>query len=401
MATRRDSGGVVQFGAVGPGESPLFSDEQRAFVATVRRFAREQLDDPGIGARDATGEFWTEGWRRCASFGLCGLPGPEEFGGGGADRLTTAGAFDALGYGCSDGGLVFSLQAHLWTTVIPLWHYGNSDQQTAFLPKLCSGEWVGLHAITEPGAGSDAFALTTVARRDGDDFLLRGRKAFITNAPVADFFIIFARNPDSTGAFGISAFALEKGTPGLVVEAPTQKLGLRTSPMAEIVLEDVRVSRDAVVGREGRGAGIFLTSMLWERSLIMASTLGAIERSLEEATAYARERVQFGQRISEFQAVADKLVDARVTLDAARALLYETAVRYDLGETDIGPAAAAKLFAAETALSASLALLQVLGGYGYTRDFPFERRLRDAVGGRIYSGTSDMMRRVVARSMGL
>ena len=354
-----------------------------------------------MAARDESGEFWREGWRKCAAIGLCGLPAPEELGGGGADRLTTAGALDALGYGCSDGGLVFSIQAHLWTTVIPLWHYGTTDQQAAYLARLCSGELVGLHAITEPGSGSDAFSLTTVARRDGDDFVINGRKAFITNAPVADLFIIFARAPESQGAFGISAFIVEGGAPGLVVERPTQKLGLRTSPMAEIALEGVRVPRHALLGREGRGAQIFLTSMLWERSLIMASTLGAIERSIEEATAYARERVQFGQPISSFQAVSDRLVDARVTLDAARALLYETAVRYDRGEKDLGPAAAAKLFSSEVALSASLGLLQVLGGYGYTRDFPFERRLRDVVGGRIYSGTSDMMRRLVARSMAI
>jgi hypothetical protein len=386
---------------MGPGRSPLFSDEQRSFIETVERFARDQLDDPGIAARDASGEFWAEGWRRCATFGMCGLPAPEEFGGGGADRLTTAGALDALGSGCNDGGLVFSLQAHLWTTVVPLWHYGTPEQQAAYLPKLCSGEWIGLHAITEPGAGSDAFALTTVARKDGDDYVLRGRKAFITNAPVADLFVIFARSPETTGPFGITGFIMTKGTPGLVVERPTEKLGLRTSPMSEIALEDVRVPRSAILGREGRGAQIFNTSMMWERTLIMASTLGALERSLQEASAYARERVQFGKPIASFEAVSDRLVDARVTLDAARALLYETAKRYDDGEKDLAPAAAAKLFASETALNASLALLQVLGGYGYTRDFPFERRLRDAVGGRIYSGTSDLMRRNVARSMGL
>ena len=367
----------------------------------MRRFAQDQLADPDITRRDDSAEFWTEGWRRCGALGLCGLPAPEEYGGGGADRLTTAAALDALGYGCVDGGLVFSIQAHLWSSVIPLWHFGTSDQKAAYLPKLCRGEWVGLHAITEPGSGSDAFALTTIAHRTANGFVLRGRKSLITNAPIAGLFIIFARSPGSEGSLGISGFLVEDGTPGLVVERSTSKLGLRTSPMAEIVLEDVHVPREAVLGREGRGAQIFATSMVWERSMIMASTLGALDRSLEEALSYARERRQFGKPIGSFQAVSDKLVDTRVALDAARALLYETAWRYDHGEKDAAPAAAVKLFAAEVAVRSALALLQVHGGYGFTRDFPHERVLRDAIGGRLYSGTSEMMRRIVARSMGL
>ncbi|HEV2686412.1 MAG TPA: acyl-CoA dehydrogenase family protein [Actinomycetota bacterium] len=383
------------------GISPFLDEEQRTFADTIRRFAREQLDDPDIGRRDAAGEFWDEGWRRCGSMGLCGLPAPEKYGGGGADRVTTAAALDALGYGCSDGGLLFSLQAHLWSSVVPLWHFGSDEQKEQYLPKLCSGEWIGLHAMTEPESGSDAFALSTVAEPVEDGWVLRGRKSLITNAPHAKLFIIFARTPESGGPSGVSGFLLEAGAPGLSLGPPTEKLGLRTSPMADVILDDVQVGRSAILGREGRGSTIFATSMMWERALIMASVLGAIERALSEAVQYARERKQFGQPIGTFEAVSDRLVNTRVALDAARALLFENARRYDAGERGDGYAAATKLFAAETAVKAALALLQTLGGYGFTRDFPHERTLRDVIGSRFYSGTSDMMRRIVARNMGL
>lgn len=383
------------------GISPFLDEEQRAFAETIKRFAREQLDDPELRARDAKGEFWTEGWRRCGTVGLCGLPAPQQHGGSGADRVTTAAALDALGFGCPDGGLVFSLQAHLWSAVIPLWHFGTPEQQEKYLPKLCTGEWIGLHAMTEPGSGSDAFGLATVAKESGDGYVLNGHKSLITNAPHAKLFIIFARSPGSEGPLGVSAFLVEAGAPGLTVGPPTDKLGLRTSPMADVILEDVSVAGDSILGRKGRGANVFAMSMLWERSLIMSSTLGALERALDEAVTYARERKQFGSPIGSFEAVADRLVDTRVSLDAARALLYENAWRYDRGETGAGYAAATKLFAAETAVASALSLLQTHGGYGFTRDFPAERRLRDMIGGRLYSGSSDMMRRIIARSMGL
>jgi alkylation response protein AidB-like acyl-CoA dehydrogenase len=383
------------------GISPFLDEDQRTFADTIRRFAREQLDDPQIGRRDAAGEFWDEGWRRCGSAGLCGLPAPEKYGGGGADRVTTAAALDALGFGCTDGGLLFSLQAHLWSSVVPLWHFGSDEQKERYLPKLCSGEWIGLHAMTEPESGSDAFALSTIAKPTDDGWALSGRKSLITNAPHAKLLIIFARTPGSEGPSGVSGFLIEAGAPGLSIGPSTDKLGLRTSPMADVILDDVRVDRASILGREGRGSTIFATSMMWERSLIMSTVLGAIERSLAEAVLYARERKQFGRPIGSFEAVADRLVETRVSLDAARAMLYENARRYDAGERGDGYAAATKLFVAETAVKTALALLQTLGGYGFTRDFPHERMLRDVIGSRFYSGTSDMMRRIVARNMGL
>ena len=377
------------------------SGEQREFADSVRRFAEARLGDDAIQQRDHDGEFWTDGWRRCAELGLCGLPAPEEFGGSGADRVVTAAVLEALGYGCRDGGLVFSLSAHLWSAVVPLWQHGNADQQARYLGKLCRGECVGLHAMTEPDSGSDALALSTVARPDGDGFVLRGTKTFITNAPVAELFIVFGRAPGTSGPKGVTAFIVERGAEGLSAGRGLDKLGLRTSPMSELVLDDVRVGPDAVLGRQGRGALVFGTSMAWERTLIMAGALGAAYRALDDAIEYAKARHQFGQPIASFQAVADRLVNVRVRLDAARALLFESAWRFDHNEHDGATAAATKLVASEAVVESALQLLQVHGGSGYVRDVPIERHLRDVVGSRIYSGTSDMMRRIVARSMGL
>lgn len=366
--------------------SPLLDEERRGFVDEVRRFARDELADPGLPERDAAGEFWHEGWRRCAAMGLCGLPAPPEHGGSGADRVTTAAALEALGYGCADAGLAFSINAHLWSAVVPIWRHGSDDQRARYLRLLASGEWIGLHAMTEPDSGSDAFSLRTVAERDGDGHVLRGRKTLITNAPLARLYIVFARAPGTDGALGVSAFLVEAGADGVSATRPTEKMGLRTSPMADLVLDDVRVGPDAVLGQPGRGAQVFASSMEWERLLIMAAQLGALERTLDEVAADARRKSRSGG--SRPGGEHDGLVDARVGLAAARALLYETAWAYDHGETRAGPAAAVKLLASETVLRAAL-------------DLPDERRLRDAVGGRLYSGTSQLMRRIVARDLGL
>ncbi|HEV3229128.1 MAG TPA: acyl-CoA dehydrogenase family protein [Solirubrobacteraceae bacterium] len=384
-----------------PTHHPLLAEDRRPLVEEVRRLASEQLGDPRLPARDREGEFWREGWRRCAAIGLCGLPVPVELGGLGADRVTTAATLEVVGYECADAGLLFSLNAHLWSAVIPLWQFGSPAQRERYLTRLCRGDWIGLHAMTEPDSGSDAFSLATVARRDADGYVIRGRKTLITNASEASLFVVFARTPGSEGPLGVSPFLIEAGTKGLTVTSPIAKLGLRTSPLAEIVLDDVRVRSDGVLGREGRGARVFAASMQWERLLIMSCQLGALQRSLEEAVAHARRLRESGTPIVEIDAVSEKLVDVHIGLATARALMYETAWRYDQGSNGPGPAAAVKLVAAETTLRATLALLQVHGDQGYTGELPFERRLRDAIGGRLYSGTSELMRRIVARDMGL
>lgn len=373
--------------------------EQAEFYDSVHRFGRSLPDD--IREREPREEFSREAWDRIAEFGIHGLPVPEELGGGGADVVTTMLGLEALGYAYRDNGLVFSINAHMWTSEIPLWTFGTPDQQRRWLPQLCSGRSIGCHTITEPEAGSDAFGMRSTAQRVPDGFVLNGRKTFITNAPIADLFIVFAREGEGIGPFGISAFLVEAGTAGLVVGKPSEKMGLRTSPMADVYLEDCFVSESSMLGGSGHGGEIFQTSMRWERACIMASQVGVMRRTMEACVAYARQRRQFGKPIAKFESVADKIANMKIAVDAARALVLRVGWLMDNGRDAMTEAAVAKAFVSEASVRTHLDAVQIHGGYGYMSDFGVERDLRDAIGGTIYSGTSEIQRRVIARGLGL
>jgi hypothetical protein len=375
------------------------TSDQAAMFDEVLRFARSLPDDARERDRDAL--FSREGWDRCGAFGLLGLPAPEEHGGGGADVVQTMLALEALGYGCTDGGLIFAINVHLWTSVIPIWQHGSDDQRRRWLPGLCSGARIGCHAITEPDAGSDPFAMTTKARPVDGGFVLNGRKTFISNAPIADLMIIFARTSDAIGPYGITAFLVEAGADGCSTEREIDKMGLRTSPMSDVVLEDCFVPAEAMVGRQGRGGEIFQTSMRWERACIMASQVGAMRRTLERCVAYAKQRRQFGQPIGKFGQVAEKIADMKIAVDAARAMVLRVGWLMDQGRDVTMEAAEAKVFVSEANLRTHLDAVQVHGGYGYTTEFEIERALRDALGGTLYSGTSEIQRRIIASGLGL
>jgi hypothetical protein len=377
------------------------SEEQRALRDVIIRFAREELNEDLI-ARDREQRFERELWTRCGALGLPGLPVPEELGGGGLDPLSCALALEAFGYGCRDGGLVFSLCAHLISCVLPLWKHGSPEQQRRWLRGLCDGTLIGVHAMTEPGSGSDAFSLRTRAVRDGDGYRISGSKTFITNAPVADLLIVFARTDETKGFHGgVSAFLVEAGTPGLTVGRSIEKMGLRTSPFGELALDEVQVAADQVLGEVGGASSLFIESMDWERICLFATHLGTMDRLLEESVVYARTRQQFGRPIGSFQAVAHKLADMKVALEAARLLTYKAASRLDRSRSVSLDAAIAKLFVSESLVSAALGAVQVRGGYGYTVEYEVERMLRDAVGSTLYSGTSEMQRNIIARWLGL
>ncbi|HXF95028.1 MAG TPA: acyl-CoA dehydrogenase family protein [Gemmatimonadales bacterium] len=377
-----------------------WTPEQLEFRRAVVTFARRVLQDDVV-RRDKAGEFSRELWTRCAEFGIQGLPFPEEYGGGGADILSTVLAMEALGYGCKDNGLLFGLAAQMWSVQMPLFRFGTEEQRRRYLPRLNRGEWIGAHAMSEPEAGSDAFGLSTRAERRGDGYVLNGAKTFVSEAPVADLFLVFATLDPSKGALGITGFLVERGTPGLTVGRQIEKLGLKTSPMAELVFEDCAVPAANRLGREGRGAEIFNDSMEWERACILACQLGAMERQLEESVAYARSRKQFGKPIGQFQAVAHRLVAMKVRLEAARALLYRGAWLKQTAGTAGAEAAIAKLFVSEAWVQSCLDAIQVRGGYGFTTEYEVERDLRDSIGGTLYSGTSEIQRNLIARSLGL
>jgi len=377
-----------------------WSDEQLAFRKSVIQFAQEELNYDVIEA-DRAEEFSWEGWKKCADFGIHGLPVPEEYGGSGADILTTVVGMEALGYGCKDNGLIFSINAHMWTSEIPLLMFGTGEQKQRYLPRLTRGEIVGAHAITEPSSGSDAYSLKTRAERRGDCYVLNGSKTFITNAENADVITVFANVDPSRGAAGITGFIVERGTPGLSVSRRLEKMGLRTSPTCEVTLTDCTVPSSSILGKEGSGPAIFTASMEWERICIMASKLGAMQRLLETSVKYANERRQFGEPIGKFSAVSDRIAEMDCRLEASRLLLYKAAWLKKNGKHPLREAAIAKLFVAEAFVQSALDAVKVHGGYGYMTEYQIERELRDAVAGTIYSGTSDIQRKIIAGFHGL
>lgn len=378
-----------------------FTEEQIAFRDTIIRFARDILN-PGAGERDRDQCFSRELWKRCGEIGLPGLPVPEQYGGAGLDPLSTALSLEALGYGCIDGGLTFSICAHLLSCVVPLWRFGTETQKRRYLPGLCNGDLVGVHAMTEPGSGSDAFALKTRAEPDGHGYRISGTKTFISNGPIADVVIVFALTDAKKGYHGgVSGFLVERGTPGFTANQHFEKMGTRSSPIGELVFDNVHVSSNAVVGGVGGGAAVFTHAMDWERICLFASHIGAIQRLLEASIDYARTRVQFGQAIGKFQAVSHRIADIKVNLEAARLLTYRSASRLDQSRAVSLDAAMTKLLVSELLVRTALDTLQIHGGYGYMTEYQVERAVRDALGSTIYSGTSEMQRNIIARWLGL
>ena len=363
-------------------------------------FARTSLGGNRVAAdRDET--FDRAGWEACGRFGVFGLPIPEEYGGLGLGLTALLAVMEGLGYGTRDHGLLFSINAHLWTNSMPILKYGTEEQRRQYLPGLTSGALIGANGASEPDSGSDVFSMRTRAVRDRDSYVLTGTKTFVTNGPVADLMVVYATIDPKLGATGVTAFIVEKGTPGLMVGPPFQKMGLRTSPMAELIFEGCRIPVTNRLGREGRGVQVFDSSMEWERGCILAACLGSMRRQLESCIAHARTRRQFGQPIGKFQSVANKIVDMRVRLDTCRPLVYRIGRLKDAGRDATQEAAIAKLHVSDCYVKSSLDAIQVFGGYGYMTEQEIERDLRDAVGGTIYSGTSEIQRNIIAASLGL
>jgi alkylation response protein AidB-like acyl-CoA dehydrogenase len=377
-----------------------WSEEQLAFKAAVVEFAKQRLN-AGMIERDRDGLFSRELWQECAGFGIQGLPFPEQYGGGNADILTTMLTMEGLGYGCHDNGLIFGINAQMWSVQMPILTFGTEEQKDTYLPGLCSGALIGAHAMSEPDSGSDAFSLRTRAVRQGEGYVLNGAKTFVTNAPMCDVVLVFATIDPARKMLGVTGFLIDRDTPGLSVSRHIDKMGLRTSPMAEVVLQDCYVPATRRLGKEGIGSRIFSDSMEWERACILGSHLGAMERLLERSVQHVKDRRQFGQPIGQFQSVANRIVDMKLRLDTARLLLYQVAWLKKMGRPAVMEAALAKLYLSECFVQSGMDAVRTLGGYGYTTEYEVERDLRDAIGGTLYSGTSDIQRNIVARLLGL
>lgn len=377
-----------------------WSTEQKELLDAVQRFASQQLA-ANLIENDRNDIFNHEGWKKCGQFGLQGLPVPAEYGGLGADALTTVGALERLGYASKDNGLTFSINAHLWTVVMPLVTAGTEAQKRKYLPGLCNGTLIGANAMSEPNSGSDAFSLSTTARKNGSKYVLNGSKIFVTNAPVADLFAVYATVDKSKGQQGLSGFLVERNTPGLVVSRKLEKMGLRTAPMAEVFLENCEVPAENLLGSEGGGGFLFSRSMTWERGCILASAVGSMQRMLETSVRYANTRKQFGQSIGKFQHVAGKIVDMKLRLETARLLLYHGAWLRSQGKSGFLEACLAKLHISDCWVKTCEDALQIHGGYGYMVEYEIERELRDALGSKLYSGTSEIQRNLIASLLGL
>ena len=377
-----------------------FSKEQLEYKTRAIRFAQKELNAEMI-QRDREAIFSRELWKKCADLGIQGFAFPAHYGGNDADIISTMLLMEGLGYGCKDSGLIFAINGQMWTVQMPIFRFGSDAQKDKYLPKLCSGEWIGAHGMTEPGSGSDAFSLSTTARLDGDHYVLNGTKTFSTNAPVADVFIVFATVDKRKGFMGVTGFIVEKGFPGFRVSKDIGKMGLRTAPMAELILEDCRVPAENRLGKEGNGAAIFDDAIEWERSCILASLIGGMERQLETCIKHANERKQFNKPIGKFQSVANKIVDMKVRLETARLILYKVAWQKKAHGKATMDAAIAKLYLSECWVKSCLDAIQIHGGYGYTTEFELERDLRDSVASTLYSGTSEIQRNIIARFLGL
>ncbi|CAN5470334.1 acyl-CoA dehydrogenase AcdA [soil metagenome] len=377
-----------------------WSDEQRELLDAVGRFAREQLDYDVI-ENDRKAIFNREAWKKCGEFGVQGLLVPTAYGGLGQDPLTTVAVLERLGYACKDNGLLFSINAHMWTAVSPLVNNGTEEQKQKFLPGLCNGTLIGGNAMSEPNSGSDAFALATTATKQGDKYILNGSKIFITNGPVADVLVVFANVDKSRGADGITAFLVEKGMPGFDPSHKIEKMGGRTSPMSEVFFENCEVPVENLLGKEGGGAFLFTRSLTWERGCILASAVGSMQRLLEKCIRYANERKQGGQSIGKFQQVAGKIVEMKLRVESARHMLYHFGWVAGHRKAVYLEAAMTKLHIADAWVKCAEDAIQIHGGYGYMTEYEVERELRDAIGAKLYSGTSEVQRNIIASLIGL
>lgn len=362
--------------------------------AEIIDFAEKTLN-LGIRERDREGVFDREGWKACGDFGLFGGNIPKEYGGTGRNIVTCVEDLEALGYGCRDNGFTLAVNTLIWTVQEPIFAFGSEEQKKRFLPRLIRGELLAGDAISEPEAGSDAMSMTTRADKTEGGYRINGHKRFITMAPVADLLIVYAKTNPEGGLWGLSAFLLEIPSDGLELSESFEKIGLRSLPNGEVIFRDVFVPEENRLGREGAGFSLFLKAMEWERAFIFASHVGSMEHQLEECVRYAKEREQFGKKIIEHQSVSNRLADMKLRLETSQLLLRKLAWMKQENKSASMEASLAKLHISEAFVQSSLDAIRINGGRGCMSEFEFERDLRDAVGGVIYGGTSDIQRNMI------
>lgn len=372
----------------------VLTEEQEMTRKMVRDFAENEVA-PGADERDDKEEFSRELFDKMGKLGLTGIPWPEEYGGGECDFISYVIAVEELSRVDASSGT--TLSAHTSLAGWPLYKYGNEEQKKKYLEPMALGETLGAYALTEATAGTDAANQSTTAVLDGDSYVLNGNKIFITNGGEAETNIVFAVTDKEKKAKGVSAFIVEKGTAGLSFGKKERKMGLRSSPTLELIFEDCRVPKENLLGKEGEGFKIAMSTLDGGRNGIAAQAVGIAQGALDAAVDYANTREQFGQPIAKFQAISFMLADMGTKIEAARLLTYQAAYLESEGLPYGKASAMAKLFASETAMEVTTKAVQIFGGYGYTRDYPVERFMRDAKITEIYEGTSEVQRLVISR----
>ncbi len=340
-------------------------------------------------------------WQGCADKGLLGLFVPEEFGGSELDFFSSVQMLEALGFGFADNGFTLGVNGHLWTVVEPILRFGTEEQKAYHLPRLIDGRCVGAHALTEEKSGSSALELQTHARKVDGGYVINGTKIYTGLGPVSDLLLTFASTDPSKGSWGISCFLIDSQSEGIKRSDPKEKLGLRTVPLGNTEFHDVFVPDDRVLGRPGLGVSIFMKTMEFERSFILASHVGSMARQLEETVAFAKSRTVGSQSISKYQSITNRIADMKVRLESSRMFLYDAARKLDAGQSVSMEAAMANLVISESFVENSINAMRIHGGRGYLSEFGVERDVRDALGGVIYSGTSDIQRNLIAGILGV
>ena len=372
--------------------------EQLLVRKMVREFAENEVK-PLAAEIDEEERFPAETVAKMAKLGMLGIYFPKEYGGAGGDVLSYAIAVEELAKVCGTTAVIVS--AHTSLCCAPIFENGTEEQKKKYLPDLCSGRKLGAFGLTEPNAGTDASGQQTTAVLDGDHYVLNGSKCFITNGSVADVFVVFAMTDPKMGNRGISAFIVEKGFPGFSQGKHEKKMGIRGSSTCDLIFEDCIVPKENLLGKEGAGFKIAMATLDGGRIGIAAQALGIGEGAIDEAIKYTRERVQFKKRISSFQNTQFQLADMHTRMQAAQFLVYNAAMKKQAHERCSMEAAMAKLFAAEAASDVTRRAVQLFGGYGYTREYPVERMMRDAKITEIYEGTSEVQRMVIAANLGV
>ena len=374
-----------------------FTEEQMMFKEQVIKFAKKEIV-PRVEEHDLKGEFDSQSFRRLGEFGILGLHFPEELGGSNADVVTTVLAGEALGEAGVDGGLTLAYGAHTFLCADTIFAHGTDAQREKYIPKLASGEWIGCMGLTEPGAGSDVASMTTRAEKRGSQYILNGNKMFITNGPVADVAVIYAKTGKDLKHAGISTFIVEKGTPGYTSGKNLIKMGVRTSHTSELILEDCKIPEENLIGEEGAGFLMAMQTVEWDRSALLAPFVGAMTYVLNKCAQYAKERHQFGRPIAEFQAIKHKLADIKIFIEAARPLCYRIAWCKDQGRPlNHLEAAVAKLFIGDWGLKPANDAVVLHGGYGYCHEYEVERAFRDSRLAPIGGGTSEIQKKIISK----